>query len=68
MSFSSSNPWYLAGAALAGVISAASIFIIEHYKQEKRRHVLSQDLARLDHQLSIMRRELEQLRDLQKDK
>lgn len=68
MSTNINNPWYLVGAAVVGIVGAAGMFIVEHYRQEKRRHVLSQDLARLDQQVSVMRRELEQLRALQRDK
>lgn len=56
------------GAAVAGIVTAVGVVVSEYYKQEKKRHVLTQDLARLDRQMSLMRRELEQLRALQKEK
>lgn len=56
------------GAAVAGIVTAVGVVVSEYYRQEKKRHVLTQDLARLDRQMSVMRRELEQLRALQKEK
>lgn len=64
----SNNPMYFLGAAVVGIVSAAGIFIAEHFRQERRRHAMAQDLARLDQQLCGMRKELEQLRQLQKEK
>lgn len=62
------NPWLLIGAAVVGLISAAGMFVVEHVRQEKKRQAMSQDLARMDQQLSAMFRELETLRSLQKQK
>lgn len=49
------------GAAVLGVISAAGMFIFEHYRQERRRYAMAQDLARLDRELSNVKRELQKL-------
>lgn len=62
------NPWLFAGAALMGLVSAAGMFIVERLRQEKERQAMCRDVARLDRELSIMRRELETLRALQKQK
>lgn len=62
---SAAHSWNIFGAAILGVIGAASILIIEHYRQERRRHVMNQDLDRLSRQLSVMRLELDQLRTAQ---
>ncbi|KAK9745333.1 hypothetical protein QE152_g7034 [Popillia japonica] len=51
----------------AGVIGAAGMLIIEHFRQERRRHVMSQDLDRMNRQLSMLRLELDQLRATQRD-
>lgn len=59
------NSWHIIGATFLGVIGAATVMIIEHFRQERRRHVMSQDLARMSRQLSMMRNELDQLRELQ---
>ncbi|KAF5281892.1 hypothetical protein FQR65_LT14476 [Abscondita terminalis] len=61
----SNSTLYVLGAAVVGIVSAAGLFIAEHFRQERRRHALVQDLARLDRQLSGMQKELEQLRSLQ---
>lgn len=65
---STQNTWLMVGAAVAGIVTAVGVVVSEYYRQEKKRHVLTQDLARLDRQMSVMRRELEQLRVLQKEK
>ncbi|GJQ85382.1 hypothetical protein Trydic_g10156 [Trypoxylus dichotomus] len=62
---SSTLPWQIVGATILGVIGAASVLIIEHFRQERRRHVMSQDLDRLSRQLTMMRLELDQLREAQ---
>ncbi|KAF5280110.1 hypothetical protein FQA39_LY18144 [Lamprigera yunnana] len=62
---SSNTTFYVLGAAVVGIVSAASLFIVEHLRQERRRHALVQDLARLDRQLSGMQKELKQLQMLQ---
>lgn len=49
------------GAAFLGVISAAGMFLVEHYRHDKARHDMARDLARLDQELSQVRRELDQL-------
>lgn len=49
------------GAAVLGVISAAGMYIFEHYRQEKNRLALAKDLARLDQELSQVKRELKEL-------
>ncbi|KAJ8916674.1 hypothetical protein NQ315_000319 [Exocentrus adspersus] len=56
------------GAAMLGVISAAGLYLVEHYRQEKTRHAMARDLARLDHELSVVKRELEQLTVKKKEK
>ncbi|XP_056645167.1 regulator of microtubule dynamics protein 1-like isoform X1 [Diorhabda sublineata] len=48
-------------AAFLGVISAAGMFLVEHYRHDKVRHAMAKDLARLDQELSQVRRELDQL-------
>lgn len=60
------NPWLFVGAAVVGLVSAAGMFLVEHLRQEKKRQAMCQDLARMDQQLSVMVRELEALRALQK--
>lgn len=49
------------GAAVLGVIGAAGLFVVEHLRQEKRRHAMAKDLARLDHELGQVKRELHEL-------
>ncbi|XP_023019666.1 regulator of microtubule dynamics protein 1 [Leptinotarsa decemlineata] len=49
------------GAAVLGVIGAAGMFLVEQYRQNRVRHAMAQDLARLDQELSQVRRELNQL-------
>ncbi|KRT81943.1 hypothetical protein AMK59_5254 [Oryctes borbonicus] len=58
-------PWQIVGATILGVIGAATVLMIEHFRQERRRHVMNQDLDRLSRQLSRMRLELDQLRETQ---
>ncbi|CAH1164709.1 unnamed protein product [Phaedon cochleariae] len=57
----SSNLNAFLGAAVLGVISAAGMYLVEHYRQEKTRHQMAKDLARLDQELGQVRRELDQL-------
>lgn len=64
----SNNTLYVLGAAVVGIVSAAGLFIVEHLRQERRRHALAQDLARLDRQLSGMQQELKQLQSLQSER
>ncbi|GLV36880.1 hypothetical protein CBL_02285 [Carabus blaptoides fortunei] len=62
------NAWFFLGAAVVGLVSAAGVYLVEHFRQERRRHVFTQDLTRLDNQLSNLRKELDVLRQLQKDR
>lgn len=64
----STNVWFFLGAAIIGAVSAASVFLIEQFRQDKRRHALTKDLKRLDGQLATIRKEVEILRALQKEK
>ncbi|XP_049825240.1 regulator of microtubule dynamics protein 1 isoform X3 [Aethina tumida] len=56
------------GAAVLGVISAAGLYLVEHYRQEKRRYAMAKDLARLDQELSTVKRELHDLMAKKRDK
>lgn len=66
------SPWVFLGAAFVaaavGIISAAGFFVQERYKQDRLRHGMAQDMARLDLQLSTMKKELDQLKAKQKHK
>lgn len=62
------NTLFFLGAAVVGLVSAAGVYLIEQFRQERRRHVFTQDLARLDGQLTNLRKELDVLRQLQKDR
>lgn len=64
----SNNSLYFLGAAVVGIVSAAGLFIAEHFRQERKRHGMAQDLARLDQQLLGMQHEIELLRNLQKER
>ncbi|XP_060533117.1 regulator of microtubule dynamics protein 1-like isoform X2 [Cylas formicarius] len=57
-------PGYLRnGAAVLGVVGAAGLFLAEHYRQEKVRHAMARDLARMDRELRSLRTELHQLQN-----
>uniref|UniRef100_V5I9V0 Regulator of microtubule dynamics protein 1 n=1 Tax=Anoplophora glabripennis TaxID=217634 RepID=V5I9V0_ANOGL len=56
------------GAAVLGVLSAAGLYLVEHYRHEKCRHAMARDLARLDHELSQVKKELDQLLTKKKEK
>ncbi|KAK5638047.1 hypothetical protein RI129_012342 [Pyrocoelia pectoralis] len=58
---------YVLGAAVVGIVSAAGMFIVEHFRQERRRHSMAKDLARLDRQVCCLQQELEHLRSVQKE-
>lgn len=58
---------YVLGAAVVGIVSAAGMFIVEHFRQERRRHSMAKDLARLDRQVCCLQKELENLRSVQKE-
>ncbi|KAJ8976753.1 hypothetical protein NQ317_019416 [Molorchus minor] len=64
----SSNLNAFFGAAVLGVISAAGLYLVEHYRQEKVRHAMAKDLARLDQELSKVKEELDQLLMQKKEK
>lgn len=51
----------LLGAAVLGVLSAAGMYIFERYRQVRNRHAMEKDLARLDKELSQVKRELKEL-------
>ncbi|KAL4711292.1 hypothetical protein ACJJTC_019133 [Scirpophaga incertulas] len=61
------SPRALMGAAIVGLVGAASVFIYEQIYAEKRRAMLVSEVARLDRQVATMRTELEALRELQKE-
>nr|CAH7731261.1 unnamed protein product [Callosobruchus chinensis] len=46
------------GAALIGAISAAGLYLVEYYRQQKTKHRMAKDLARLDQEVSQMKKEL----------
>lgn len=64
---SSNTNLYVLGAAIVGIVSAAGMFIVEHFRQERRRHSMVKDLAKLDRQVCGLQKELEHLRSLQKE-
>lgn len=47
------------GAAVLGVLGAAGMYIVERYRQQKNQVAMAKDLARLDHELGQVKRELE---------
>lgn len=49
------------GAAVLGVLGAAGMYIVERYRQQKNQVAMAKDLARLDHELGQVKRELEYL-------
>lgn len=51
----------LLGAAVLGVIGAAGMFIVERMRQQKNQVAMAKDLARLDNELTQVKRELELL-------
>lgn len=51
------------GAAVLGVIGAAGMFLVEHYRQGKMRNAMARDLARLDREVIKLRTELQQLQN-----
>lgn len=69
---SSQSPLFFLGAAVAaaavGLITAVGMFINDRYKQEKLRHGMAQDIARMDQQMAAMKKELERLRNKEKQK
>lgn len=56
------------GAGVLGIVCAATLYVVEHYRQDRRRHAMAKDLARLDNELAVLRRELDKLMTQQKDK
>lgn len=58
---SASNLTAFMGAAVLGIVGAAAVYVIEHFRQEKRRHAMAQDLAKLNLELSVVKEELEKL-------
>ncbi|XP_047038846.1 DNA-binding protein modulo-like [Helicoverpa zea] len=61
------SPRLMVGAAIVGIVGAAGVFIYEQIYAEKRRAMLVREVARLDKQVSSMKTELENLRELQKE-
>lgn len=53
------------GAAVLGVIGAAGMFLVEHYRQEKMRNAMAKDLARLEKEMSVLKNELQTLQSRQ---
>lgn len=54
-----------AGAAVLGVIGAAGMFLVEHYRQDKMRNAMAKDLARLEKEMSVLKSELQTLQSKQ---
>lgn len=61
------NVLFLLGAAVVGLVGAASVFIIERF-QENKRHRVTRDVARIDDELIQLREELKYLRQLQNER
>ncbi|XP_068901551.1 regulator of microtubule dynamics protein 1-like isoform X3 [Tenebrio molitor] len=56
------------GAGVFGIVCAATLYVVEHYRQDRRRHAMAKDLARLNNELAVLRRELDSLLAQQKQK
>lgn len=56
------------GAAVLGIVSAAAVYVYEHYRQEKNRHAMALDLVRLDNELTKVRKELEKFMQKQNER
>ncbi|EFA04976.1 regulator of microtubule dynamics protein 2 [Tribolium castaneum] len=56
------------GAGVFGIVCAATLYVVERFKQDRRRHAMAKDLARLDTELSVLRRELDTLLATQRQK
>lgn len=56
------------GAGVFGIVCAATLYVIEHYRQDRRRHAMAKDLARLDSELAVLRRELDNILTTQRQK
>ncbi|CAH0549787.1 unnamed protein product [Brassicogethes aeneus] len=56
------------GAAMLGVISAAGMFLVEHYRQERRRYEMAKDMARMDKELSIVKKDLQDLMNKKRER
>ncbi|XP_045465366.1 regulator of microtubule dynamics protein 1-like isoform X2 [Harmonia axyridis] len=56
------------GAAVLGAVSAAAVYVFQHYQQEKNRHAMAQDLVRLNSELTKVRKELEKLMQKQSER
>ncbi|XP_044260504.1 regulator of microtubule dynamics protein 1-like [Tribolium madens] len=56
------------GAGVFGIVCAATLYVVERFKQDRRRHAMAKDLARLDNELSVLRRELDNLLAAQRQK
>lgn len=68
MNNANTNVWFFLGAALIGAVSAATVYLVEQFRQDERRHAMNRDLARLDGQLTTLKKELDALRTLQKER
>lgn len=55
------HAWALLGAAVVGIVSAATVFIIENIVMERRRKTMNKELANLGSQVSDIRNELKLL-------
>lgn len=62
------NIYAFMGAAVIGVIGAAGMYIFEKYRQQKNQLGMAKDLARLDHELNQVKRELQLLMKLKHEK
>ncbi|CAH2001251.1 unnamed protein product [Acanthoscelides obtectus] len=49
------------GAVIIGAISAAGMYLFEHFRQQKTKHKMAKELARLDQEVSQVKREVQQL-------
>ncbi|XP_044737967.1 regulator of microtubule dynamics protein 1-like [Chrysoperla carnea] len=59
------GPWAFLTAGVVGLVTAASVLIIDYFKQEKRRMIMSQEYNKLSAELAHLRQELDLLREQQ---
>ncbi|XP_017781376.1 PREDICTED: regulator of microtubule dynamics protein 3-like isoform X2 [Nicrophorus vespilloides] len=55
------SPWFMLGAAVVGLVSAAGMILAEHLKQERKRHSMTQEMARMDKKISSLIGQVETL-------
>lgn len=56
------------GAGVFGIVCAATLYVVEQYRQDRRRHAMVQDLARVRTEVAVLRKELDSLLALQNQK